>query len=85
MTTSLLVRVFKNDEHTEFDDTSYSHEDMDEAFKLAYAHIWEGTPPLSVDPEPPTPQRLDTPHGFAIACDGVWIHSNVAELVGQAV
>lgn len=85
MSTTLIVRVFENAEMTEFTDTTYTNEDMTQAFDEAYAQLWTGGSPLSVDPENPSEQHTATPHGFAIACDGEWIHSTDAELCGTPV
>jgi hypothetical protein len=66
------VRVFTNGDQTEHTDTEYAT--MGEAF----AQIYVGELPLSLDPDAP-PTRIE-PRDFAIAKDLTVIHSNCPEL-----
>ena len=72
-----LVRVYE-------DHTQSTWADVEHATQTAaYAQLWQDPIPLPEDIALTAVQP--TPWGFAIAENGVWIHSSRPEIVGQPV
>jgi hypothetical protein len=72
-----LVRVYEDPEYATWTDTEHVTQ------PAAYAQLWQDAIPLPLDTELTTVQPA--PWGFAIADQGVWIHSSRPEIVGQPV
>jgi hypothetical protein len=76
---TLLVRIYESDDYSEYTDTEHS------TYDSAYSQIWLEKPPLPLSVPPTVKPGVDLEFGFAIANDGIWIHSSRVELVGEAV
>lgn len=76
---TLLVRIYTSSDYSTFTDTEH------DTFESAYGQIWVETPPLPVDIQPTVKPDVSIEYGFAIAKDGVWIHSSRTEIVGTEV
>ena len=77
---SLLVRIYTADDYSEYTDTPH------DSYESAYGQIWEEAPPIpEAEPGPTVKAGVSVDYGFAIAENGIWIHSSRVELVGEAV
>jgi hypothetical protein len=73
------VRVFTDSDQLTYTDTEYA------TVNEAYGHLYQEEPPLSLDPETPPTPVIEFPFGFAIAKDGIVIHSTYADLCDKAL